>query len=61
MLNPRTLSVLLEVGAVMLQKGQWIACRQEPLTVLVSSGFVRATGTNPESVKKILWLKNILG
>jgi len=31
MLNPRRLSVLRAVGAVMLQKGQWIACRQELL------------------------------
>jgi len=30
-LNPRRLSVLRVVGAVMLQKGQWIACRQELL------------------------------
>ena len=31
MLNPRRLSMLRVVGAVMLQKGQWIACRQELL------------------------------
>jgi len=31
MLNPRRLSVLQEVGAVMLQQGEWIACRQELL------------------------------
>jgi len=31
MLNPRRLSVMRAVGAVMLQKGQWIACRQELL------------------------------
>jgi len=31
MLNPRRLSVLRAVGTVMLQKGQWIAYRQELL------------------------------
>jgi len=31
MLKPRRLSVLRAVGAVMLQQGQWIACRQELL------------------------------
>ena len=31
MLNPRRLSVLREVGAVLLQQGAWIACRQELL------------------------------
>jgi len=31
MLNPRRLSVLREVGAVMLQQGEWIACRHQLL------------------------------
>jgi len=31
MLNPRRLGVLRTVGAVILQKGEWIACRQELL------------------------------
>jgi len=34
MLNPRRLSVLREVGAVMLQEGAWIACRQELLVCI---------------------------
>jgi len=37
MLNPRRLSVLREVGAVMLQQGAWIACRQELWTRLVQA------------------------
>jgi len=31
MLNPRRLTVLREAGAVLLQQGAWIACRQELL------------------------------
>jgi len=53
MLNPRRLSVLREVGAVMLQQGEWIACRQE---LFARFHFIYTNGLTENKEGTLTWI-----